>query len=751
MNSPHGFQYEVVQEQEFEEHSELGRLYGVLLDEKRLIAAIALLFLIAGIFYAVFATPIYKADALLQVEQKPTGMSGLADLTGAFELESEAITEIEVLMSRMVVGRVVDELNLDIDVKRKYLPLVGEGLSRMLGAGMRENMSALFSGYAWDQEQIKVSKLEMPGHLLEEELTLEVGEGGSYTLSLGGKPMLSGVEGQIAEENGIRILVSDLYDRPGLQFTVTKHSKIYSIRRLQEELAVSEKGRRSGVLAVSLQGTDREKTKKILDSLARQYLLQNVQRMSAEAEKSLEFLQKQLPDVKQKLMTAEAVLNSYRLKNESVDLSLETQSILEQVVALDGQLNELTLEETRLQKLFTPQHPTYLSLLEKRNALTEKKEKLQNKIKALPETQQDILRLARDVEVNQTLYVQMLNKVQELNIVKAGTVGNVRILDTAELMEKPVSPKRFSAVTIALLLGLIVGFAIAIIRVALRRGVDSPDQLEALGLPVYATIPLSEVQQKITQYLMRRRKQENNGTSGVLARVAPDDVAVEAIRSLRTSMHFAMLETTKHILMITGPGPDLGKSFVSTNLAAVYAQSGKKVLVIDADMRKGHIHRSLKLRQENGLSEVLSDQIQQVEAIQKTEVDGMDFISCGKVPPNPAELLMHQNMQDLLDWASAEYDMVILDTPPVLAVTDATIVGRYASVTMFVARFEITQRKELDMALRRCEQGGVNVKGCILNGIITRSSSRYGYGYQYQDYRYGKEDPKKGFKKYLPN
>jgi len=737
--------YEIIQEPEVEERSELGRLWGIILDEKRLIAIIVGVFVLGGILNAVFTTPVYKADALLQVEQKSTSMSGLADLTGAFEMESEATTEIEVLMSRMVMGKVVEEIHLDIVAEPRYMPLVGKGLSRLLGSGGRRFFASLFSGYAWGGETIRVARLDVPDDLLGENLLLVAGENGTFHLYLENELFLSGKVGEIAQGKGVRILVTDMTDRPGLEFRIRRNTRISAIRDLQDSLSVSEKGRRSGVLAVSLQGIDKAKTKKILDSVARQYLLQNVQRLSAEAEKSLQFLEEKLPEVKDKLMKAEGLLNSFRLKNESVDLSLETESILEQVVKIESQLSDLALEETKLKKLFTKEHPYYVSLMEKRETLNAKKEELQSKIKNLPETQQEILRLSRDLEVNQTLYVEMLNKVQELNIVKAGTVGNVRILDTAELLDKPVKPRKARIVIVSLILGLLLGIMIAYMRVAMRRGIESPDQLENIGLPVYATVPLSEVQQKLSSE--QKRKANNGGPkeSLILARVAPDDVAIESIRSLRTSMHFAMLETHNNVLMITGPGQDLGKSFVSANLGAVYAISNQKVLVIDADMRKGHMHRTFGTDRENGLSELLSAQIDKKTAIRKTEIEGLDFVPCGTVPPNPSELLMHKNLQEFLQWASKEYQLVIIDTPPVLAVTDATVVGRYAGVTMFVVRFEQTQKKEVELAYRRCEQSGIHVKGSILNGIMQRKSSHYGYGYdtyRYSQYKYADEKSK---------
>jgi len=759
MNKAHEPIYEIIQEPDVESHSELGRLWGIVLDERRLIAVIIAVFFVAGVLNALFTTPVYKADALLQVEPKSKGMPGLGELTGAFEIDSEAITEIEVLKSRMVMGRVVDELNLDIAVRRNYMALVGNGISRMLGDGGRAGFSALFPSYAWDDETIHVARLDMPDSLIGEELELVADDKHAYQLFYDGNLLLTGQVGVLAEGNGVRVLVTDLTQRNRLKFFLMRESKLAAIRNLQDNISVSENGRNSGILTVSLQGTDSTLTRKILDSVARQYLMQNVQRMSAEAENSLKFLQQQLPDVQTKLTGAESILNNYRLKNQSVDLSLETQSILDQMVKLEEQLNDLTLEETKVKKLFTPEHPYYAALLDKRKALTTEKEKLQQKIKELPETQQEILRLTRDVQVNQSIYVEMLNKEQELSIVKAGTVGNVRILDTAALLDKPVKPRRLRVVLVSLILGLLLGVAVAVIRVSLRHGIKSPEELEAIGIPVFAVVPMSEIQQNITRNALRRVRHkgllrrsltgkedgekvpsdedDDLSKSCLLAQAAPDDIAIEALRSLRTSMHFAMMETDKKVLMISGPGQNLGKSFISANLGAVYAKSNKKVLVIDCDLRKGHMHRTFNTDRVNGLSDLLAGQISREQAIKQTEIENLHFLSSGTVPPNPAEVLMHKNMQEFLQWAEKEYELVIVDTPPVLAVTDATIVGRYVGVTMLVARFEDTQKKEVELAIRRCEQSGISVKGCILNGVIHRHASEYGYGYSgYTQYKY---------------
>ncbi|HBY1997508.1 TPA: polysaccharide biosynthesis tyrosine autokinase, partial [Klebsiella pneumoniae] len=429
-------------------------------------------------------------------------------------------------------------------------------------------------------------------------------------------------------------------------------------------------------------------------------------------------------------------LNEYRRKNDSVDLSLEAKSVLEQIVNVDNQLNDLTFRESEISQLYTKEHPNYKALMEKRKTLQEEKAKLNKRVSVMPETQQEILRLSRDVESGRAVYMQLLNRQQELNIAKSSAIGNVRIIDNAVAQTKPVKPKKIVIILIGFIFGSVVAIGIVLLRVFLRRGIESPEQLEELGINVYASIPVSEA---FANNAVKKASWKNKNydiKQAFLAVENPADLAIEAIRGLRTSLHFAMMESRNNILMISGASPNAGKTFVSTNLAAVIAQSGKKVLFIDTDMRKGYTHNLFNVENTKGLSDILSGKMTVERAIQPLSMAGFDFIARGAVPPNPAELLMHKNFDALLSWASQNYEIVVLDTPPILAVTDAAIIGNYVGTTLLVARFEQNTAKEIEVSVRRFEQSGVIVKGCILNGIIKKASSYYSYGYNHYGYTY---------------
>lgn len=700
---------------------DLGRLIGELIDHRKLIISITSLFTLLALTYAIFSTPIYQADALIQVEQKQANalLSSLSQVLP--DSQPQSAPEVTLLQSRMILGKTVDDLNLQARVRQNYFPVVGKGFARLMG----EIPGKLSISHLY----IESSSDDIP------EIKIIVKDDNNFVVQ-GDNFSIDGHVGELIENNGISLKIAGIEAEPNTSFTVSYVTKLKAITDLQELMSVADQGKDTGMLAISLTGTDPDLIAKIIDNISSNYLAQNIARQADQDAKSLEFLNTQLPKVRDELNIAEDKLNLYRRQNDSVDLSLEAKSVLDQIVNVDNQLNELTFRESEISQLYTKEHPTYKALMEKRKTLQDEKTKLNKRVSAMPETQQEVLRLSRDVESGRIVYMQLLNRQQELNIAKSSAIGNVRIIDNAVTQPKPVKPKKVLILAAGIIFGIIISFGLVLLRVVLRRGIETPEQLEELGINVYASIPVSESFAKEVEQIKGWRKKQRNEVQGFLAVDNPADLAIEAIRGLRTSLHFAMMEARNNVLMISGASPNAGKTFVSSNLAAVIAQTGKKVLFIDTDMRKGYTHKLFNITNEGGLSDILSGKLEIAQAIKTLDSVGFDFISRGISPPNPAELLMHRHFGELISWASQNYDIVILDTPPILAVTDAAVIGNYAGTTLLVARFELNTAKEIDVSIKRFEHSGVIVKGCILNGIVKKASSYYGYGYSHYGYSY---------------
>lgn len=704
---------------------DLSRLYGELIDHRKLIISVTAFFTLIALVYSLFSTPIYQADSLIQVEQKQANaiLSNLSQMLP--DSQPQSAPEITLLQSRMILGKTVDDLNLQAKIKQNYFPILGRGFSRLSG----------------DKPGIiNVSRLYLPKTDDDiPELTLTVIDANKFTIQTDSFEAEVKV-GELFEKNNISIKVDEIQAKPGTSFTVEYLSKLKAINDLRDVLTVSDQGKDTGMLTLSLTGDDPVQIRKILDSISNNYLMQNIDRQAAQDAKSLEFLNRQLPQVRYDLDISEDKLNKYRQQKDSVDLSLEAKAVLDQIVNVDNQLNELTIRESEVSQHFTKEHPTYKALMEKRVTLLEEKAKLNKRVSAMPETQQEVLRLSRDVDSGRAVYMQLLNRQQELNIAKSSAIGNVRVIDEAVTQPRPVAPKKILIVIGGIIFGLIVSVAIIALRVFLRRGIESPEQLEVLGINVYASIPVSETFAKNITKGLKSNKKKSVEYDEFLAIQNPADLAIEAIRGLRTSLHFAMMEARNNILMISGASPNAGKTFVSSNLAAIISQTGKKVLFLDADLRKGYTHKLFNVSNENGLSDYLAGKVDIKNCVKQIKTAGFDFISRGMVPPNPAELLMHSRFQNLLSWASDNYDLVIVDTPPILAVTDAAIIGNYAGTTLLVARFEQNTVKEIEVSAKRFEQSGVMIKGCILNGVVKKASSYYGYGYSHYGYSYSNKE-----------
>ncbi|MCE9664978.1 polysaccharide biosynthesis tyrosine autokinase [Halomonas sp. M5N1S17] len=718
---------------------DLGRLFGLLLDHKWWIVAITALFTVLGVAYALLATPIYRADALVQVENKAGFSNPMQDVRAMLGEETKPDAELGILRSRLVLGRAVEQERLDVTVTPRRLPLVGDFLARR---GVERpafvDQYAFTRRTAWAGETLNLGELHVGPSFQGQPFTLQVLDSQRYRLSLDGEVLGESRAGENASflDGQVTLRVAELLAAPGAEFVLVQRPLLDVINDLRSRFSVSQQGRDSGLFDLSVSDADPQRAQRTLNAISQVYLTQNIQRQSAEAEQSLEFLEQQAPELRAQLRQAEDSLNAFRMQQDSVDLSLETKAILDRIVTLEGQLNELEFSEAEVSRRFTPSHPTYAALNEKKQQVQRERAQLNSQINNLPETQQQMLRLTRDVEVTQEIYVQLLNKMQEMNIARASTVGNVRILDGAMVQRLPVEPKKSLIVILATLLGGMVAVGFVLVRGLLNRGVESPAQIEEIGLPVYATVPLSEGQHKLTERVRRRKERQGKAVAmALLAERAPADTSIEALRGLRTSLHFAMMESSDNRMVITGPSPGIGKSFVSINLAAVCAQAGQRVLVIDADMRKGHIHFAFQGRSEGGLSELLSGKSSLDEVLRSTSQEGLSYLSRGSVPPNPSELLLTQRFSQLMEEASQRFDLVIVDTPPVLAVTDAAVVAKQCGTTLMVVRFQKNPIKEIEIARRRLETAGVEVRGCILNAIERKAATAYGYGYYNYAYK----------------
>ena len=711
---------------------DLARLLGELIDHRVAILGITLIFVLLGTFYALFASPVYLADAMVQIEDKQQNsiLKTLDQLTPT--LSSDSSAEIQILKSRMILGKTVEALRLRDEITQVRLPLIGKAWAKLTG----QPAATLILD--------NLTIPEIPGKPMI--LTLTAEDNGRFLLE-GEGISARGTVGTPVQHAGVSITVRELSAPPGTQFKVRQRGQLEVINALSRQFSVTEQGKESGILMLSLTGHDPVQIKSTLNHIMHNYLQQNIARQAAQDSQSLDFLQRQLPLVQQELEQAEERLNAYRKQRDSVDLTLEAKSVLEQIVNVDNQLNELTFREAEVSQHFKKDHPTYRALREKRQTLESERERLNKRVETMPSTQQQVLRLSRDVDTNRAVYLQLLTRQQELNISRSSTIGNARIIDSAATHPEPIKPRKATIVAFMTLFGFFLSSGCVLAKAALRRGINAPEQLEKEGINVYATLPHSVWLHNKTRaggrYFFNYSRRHKIKDVPFLPVDRPLDNFVEAVRGLRTSLHFAMMDAANNILMFSGPTQDCGKTLVSTSLAALVTQVDKRVLFIDADMRKGYVHNIFGLCNDAGLSDVLSGKVTFQAAIQTYTSGQFDVVTCGQYPPNPAELLSHDRLREFMAWASERYDIVIVDAPPVLAVTDAALVGQIAASTLLVARFNVTSVREMEVSQHRLQQMGVNIKGAILNDVVKSAASYYASGYDAYGYSAGQHGNEK--------
>lgn len=541
-----------------------------------------------------------------------------------------------------------------------------------------------------------------------------------------GKVALEGRVGEVYSAvfagDTLTIRVNYMQARKGQKFQIVQGSPLKAERALKASLNVAEKGKQTGIISVRYSHRYPDRAASILNTIAKTYLRQNVEMRSAEAEKTLEFLEGQLPGVKAKLDSAEKVLADYRHKVGSVDIGGETKAHLDKEGQLQRQIMQLEQERQSALRLFKAEHPNVQTIVKQQNKVKAELAQLKKNAEKMPLTQQEVKRLQEEVAVNNEVYTNMLNNIQQLRVVRAGEVGNVRIVDFAQIEPSQSKPNKSRIIIASVAFGFALGILFVVLMRFLKNGVRSASEIEReTGLSVFAKIPQS------SNKLLRGHKHLHHGLPFVLQ--AGEDKVSESFRSLQTALMFLMPKPEHSVVLVMGLIPGVGKSFVSLNLAATIAASGKKVLLIDADMRRGVIHGRSKF----GLADVLAGIATLDTAVSQKHDDNLFVMNAGKTKLAACELLRGEAMDNLLKEAREKFDMVIVDTPPLNLVTDAELICPLVDFSLFVLHYGRHSMEEIKETVERVRRYSDKPAAIVMNHC-EREPGHYGYGYGY----YGK-------------
>ncbi|WP_321798788.1 polysaccharide biosynthesis tyrosine autokinase [Caballeronia sp. J97] len=717
----------------------MGDYLAILWDGRWMAAIVTMIILVLGTLYAFLAPPTYRSNFAVQIEQpNPVGTTASTllgqNLSGFLGVSSQATTEIEVLNSRLVLGQTVDDLRLFIVAEPRRFPVLGRLVAK--SADKDQVSKPLFGlrSYAWGTESIDVDVFDVPPQLYRAKWIVVAEKGGKYRLLLDGEKILDGVTGKLesgeTDAGKVSLKIDRMIGEPDTEFTLIRNERLDTIDQLSKSLLIEERSKDSGVVGVTLEGKDPAQIARVLNEMAQTYLRQNADRKAAEAQNMISFLEGQLPLVKSQLEVSEKAYNDFRREHAVLDLGEEAKLLLKQSVDGEAQLAELQQRRAALIPRFMETAPDVNAIDQQIAALKSTISAGKDRIKRLPNDEQAALGLKRDLEVNTQIYVNLLNNLEQLRVVKAGRIGSVRIVDNAVTPYFPVKPKKLLVVCLSAIVGLLLGICTAFARAGMQSGVEDCEEIESgLGLPVYATIPHSGGESGLMPLLRKQKR------GSCLAYENASDSAIESVRSLATTLHFALQGASNNSIMISGPAPGVGKSFVASNLGAILGSMNKRVLLIDADLRRGALHDSFGVDRGRGLSDIVSGMGKFEDCVHRGVGPGLDLISTGAIPSNPVDLLLHPGFDRFRKEVCAQYDIVLFDTAPVLAVTDAAIIGRLTGMALLVLRFGAHPAREIEMTVRRLTQAGVNLKGTVMNQVpLANGKLRYGrykYAYQY--------------------
>lgn len=722
-----------------EKEVELATYLDVLWENRWLITTIAFVVTLIGAAYAFIATPVYQVNMLIHVEEEGQSKSQniVGDLQSMFDVKTSAMAEMELLQSRLVVSRAIDNLRLYINAGPKYFPVIGSWMAERNKQLSNPGLLG-YGGYVWGAEKINVAVFNVPDFLQNREFVATAERNGEFRLTQ--KEHDIDLKARVGEtaifelpKGTIEVRIDRMEGKPGAQFLMSRSSRLATIEGIQNAMKVEELGgKQSGVIGASLRGSDPRLINSVLNEISKEYVKQNAARKTEEAEKSLVYLNKQLPEIKSQLEQAEARYNAFRNTNGTIDLGEESKLSLQQSSAAKLKKMELQQKKIELLARYTNEHPAVQGIDSQLKEINGQIAAMNEHIKSLPAIEQNLLRLQREVKVNTDLYTALLNTAQQLRLITVGKVSNVRLVDTPMLPEKPVKPNRPVLLALSLLAGLFLGVVAAFFRKSLAGGIDSPEQLEQVaGVPVFATIPHSKKQRELYQQVNAKHQKVP-----LLANVSSTDVAVESLRNFRTALQFSLPKFKNNIVLITGATPGMGKSFVSANLAAIMAATGKKVLLIDADLRNGLLHLYFGFGRHDGLSDAIAGARRLEQVIHQGVIENMDFITTGTLPQHPSELLLRPNFGVFLQELSSRYDLVLIDAPPILAVADTMIIGAHVGAIYIMTRAGVTTPGEISESMKRLSQAGLEAKGVLFNDLKVRPG-RYGYGYSYGRSGYG--------------
>ncbi|EOR03471.1 Wzz/FepE/Etk N-terminal domain-containing protein [Acinetobacter sp. ANC 3926] len=690
--------------QSIDDTIDLKELLFSILQQWKVIFICILFTVISTLIYLKITKDTYSVDAKIQIiDSKQNPLSSLApqlaslsslaglDIGGS---QQTTQTEIEILKSRSVLVQAIEDLNLDIQIK----PV--NSLWQKITTSDK-----FYTDYSKEAVQIfdnknifSIKKIEIPKEYLDQNLILSFN---GYNFSLSdektGLELLKGKVNQNLSINGWNIIIASKQPVQG-QYITQKQTTFTAVKTVLLALKIAETAKQTGIVNITYSGTDKAHIIKVLNQIIKIYQAQRLATKSAEKEKTLNFLDNQLPQLKKSLEQAEQKFNTFRETNGTIDIQQESALYLKQSIELETQKIQLEQKKAELTAQYTAQHPAIQAIQAQIAMLSDKISTLDNALTKLPNKQSQYLQYFREVQVQTQLYTNLLGTYQTLSLAKAGEMGNIRILDYPI---EPIKPKKLVILILSIFVGGFIGVLIALVRKMLQTGVRHREEIEqAVGIKTYVELPKAK------------------------KKVAPE---LHALKTFIPTLRFKLQQKQHNVALITSVTPDQNQGVIAQHLALYLSQAGQKVLVIDSDLYRGELDQLFKSTSKVGLAEYLRGQANLDQIIVNTTYPNLSLIGRGQ-SNDEASISSHQSIfAQLMQQISNQYDYILISSAPVLATSDSLNLAQFTGFNLCLVQYGQTQLKDIELAKSYFVNAGLEIDGLILDQIPSYQINQYQY------------------------
>jgi polysaccharide biosynthesis transport protein len=717
------------------QESALGESFRILLKRKWIVVGCLVTIFSVVAIASLRMTKVYEAGGTIEIN-KPDASLNFQNST-TFSLDyydpTELETELRILQSDLLAMQVIRELNLDRQ------PEFGGGQSPSLPSTVDLAPDPLQSDPSRAAAMVGGFKGNLKVALSPNTRIIEVhyrSPDPQMAANVVNTLMQTYVENNFKARFESTMQASDWLSKQlvDLQMKVeTSQEKLVRYQKEHEILGADEK---TNIITEKLDELNKELTTAESDRMDKEAVYRLVESGDPDAIASSAG---GLEDSSPSSQSASQLLEALRAKQadfkiQAAELSTQFGPSYPKLTQLNNQLKEVDAQiQAELKKIVSKLRGQYVAALQRENMLRDALERQKQEANKLNESAIEYTLLKRDVDTNRQLYEGLLEKLKEAGVSAGLKSNNFRIVDSARPPGAPIEPNIPRNLLFAVVLGLATGVGLAFLLEGLDSTVRTTEQAQMIsGLASLGMIPLGSKSAREGPNPKRLVIATSKEAVELVTQVRPQSQMAESYRALRTSLLLSNLGHPPKVIMVTSALPQEGKTTTSINSAVVLAQKGVRVLLIDADLRRPSIHKTLGMGPHSGLSNVLTGSITLEQAITRTAVlPNLYVLAAGTPPPNPAELLASTNMRDVLAQLREEYDHIVIDTPPSLSVTDAVVLSPRADAVVLVIRSGQTTKQALRRSRDILMQVNAKVVGVLLNAVDL-SSPDYYYYYEYQ-------------------